>query len=92
MLAGVPEYRLRFEGGPARVGALAQELREAGVEVDYEPPTEERGAGQIAADVVVGIVANGTYDAVKTAVGRFRERHPHSTVELEDDDGDDLSA
>jgi hypothetical protein len=86
----VPTYSIRYEGGPARVGALAQELREAGVEVEYEPPTEERGAGQIAQDVVIGIAANGAYEAIKTAIARFREHHPHSIVELEEDDGDDL--
>jgi hypothetical protein len=82
----VPEYRIRYEGSPARVGALAQELRDEGVVVSYTPPTEQRGGGEIVEAVVVSIVANGAYDAIKAGIRRFREWQPRSSVEIEGDD------
>jgi hypothetical protein len=36
--------------------------------------------------VALGIVASGLYDGIKAAVARFRERFPHATVVIEEDD------
>jgi hypothetical protein len=86
----VPEYRIRYEGGAAIVGALAQMLREEGVEVTYEPPDEWRSPTipTVVAAVVVNMIANGAYDAIKAGIRRFRGLFPRSSVEIEDDDAD----
>jgi hypothetical protein len=84
---------IRYYGSPARVGMLAQMLREEGVQVEYEPPQEERGLGaDIAAGVIVYILTKGGEEAIQVAVRRFRERTPRNQVTIEGDDnegGDD---
>jgi hypothetical protein len=84
------EYR-----GPAPfVSALAQMLRQEGVEVTYEPPQEERGtAADLLAGVggvVVNIACAGAYDAIKAGVQRFRASRfgKAAQVDVEDGDGD----
>jgi hypothetical protein len=69
---------------------LAQMLREEGVQVEYEPPEEQRGLGvDVAAGVIVYILTKGADEAIKAAVRRFRERAPHNKVTIEGDEDED---
>ncbi|WP_109509300.1 hypothetical protein [Nocardioides speluncae] len=74
--------------GPAPfASALAQMLREEGVEVNYAPPIEERGGGIVEA-VVVSLACSATYDLIKAGVLRFRASRfgASATVELPNED------
>jgi hypothetical protein len=77
---------VEYIGPPAFVGALAQCLREEGVEVDYEPPIEERGGTEVAREVVIGIMANGAWAAIVLGVKKYRKRFGKGRVKLEGED------
>jgi hypothetical protein len=82
------EFRVTYHGSPPFVGALAQMLREEGLDVeDYEAPMEGRSVG-VGEAVAIGLVVNGTYDALKIAVKKFREHWPKARVEIEGEEGD----
>lgn len=53
---------------------LVQVLEAEKVRVDWTPPEEKRDLGAIAAAVAIGIVASGSYDAIKAAVRKVRDR------------------
>lgn len=86
---------LIYQGHPTFVSLLAQMLTEGGVGVVYEPPVETRSGVDIARDVIVGLACNGTYDAVKAAIAKFKatrlgqsaviQIHIDSDDELQDD-------
>lgn len=72
-----PELRtveLQYEGPPALVGALAQMLREDGMQVSYEPPMEQRDAALVIAIVTLVVQVTGADDRMKAAIDRFVER------------------
>ena len=48
-------------------------LKEEGVRVNYTPPVEQRGAGELVGTVVVSLACSGAYDLIKVGVGRFRD-------------------
>lgn len=74
---------IRYKGGPERVGALVQMLEDEGVHVDWEPPEEQRNLEGVAETIALALVASGTYDAIKTAVAKFRRWAPRAQVVLE---------
>jgi len=82
--------RFTYRGDPAAVSLLVQMLREAGATVEWEPPTQQRGIGEMVQEVVVGIVATGSVEAIKAAIAKFL-KHMHGKAEatIEDDEQDD---
>jgi hypothetical protein len=84
---------ITYEGPPVAVSALAQMLREEGVDVGYKPPQERRGGG-IAEEVVVGLLCNGLYAAMTAGVQRFRDSRFGRAAKVTlppEDQGEDLS-
>lgn len=76
---------LRYRGPAPLAGRLAQTLRDEGAEVSYEPPTETRGAGEVAEAVVWMLVGGVSYDALKIGVSRFLDRFGDAaSVDLDD--------
>jgi hypothetical protein len=78
-----------YSGPPALASAFAQMLREQGLEVDYTPPLERRGAETDAIAAVIGFAVNSggqaTIALVRAAVDRFRARFgDNATITLDD--------
>lgn len=70
--------------GPVPPSALEWKLRQHGVEVEpYDPPEEGRGLGT---DIVIGLIVNGLYDAIKAAVADFLATFPQAEAHIEDDE------
>ena len=86
--------RLQYEGHPAIASAFVQMLQEEGLAVSWEPPIERRGAN-IPEDVLISILASGTYDALKAgiraAVEKFRDKFPGRARITDEDDEEDQS-
>jgi hypothetical protein len=62
-------------------------LQEESVDVDWTPPTEERGVHDVAEHpVTVTIIANGTWAAITAGVRKFRERFKRGRVKVEGQD------
>ena len=59
---------------------LVQTLEQAGVAVKWKHPVEKRGFGSMGQEVVVAIVATGSYDVIKAAIAKFLE-HVHGRAE-----------
>lgn len=80
-----------YQGPAPFASALAQMLREEGIEVRYEHPREERGAREIAEAVIVNLACTGAFEVIKAGVLRFRASRfgGVSRVEIEDDEGVD---
>jgi hypothetical protein len=89
--------RITYEGPPSLAGAVASMLEREGVSVGYDPPMEERGAGEVAYAVVHYVVTNAgdvAFDVVVTAAvlkakAKLHERFkvpPDVRLEVEDDD------
>jgi hypothetical protein len=76
---------ITYTGSAARAGALVQMLEQQNVQVEWQPPREERGFAVEAEAVVVSLVACGLYDAIKAGVAQFGARFPHAKVEIEED-------
>jgi hypothetical protein len=78
-------------GNPALVDALAQLLREEGVEVQPFDETEERRDNSgVAQDVTTElVVVSGTIAGVDAAIAKFRKRFTgHVSIMTEPDDDD----
>jgi hypothetical protein len=77
--------------GPVPPSALSWKMREHGVEVEpWEPPEEGR---DLTTEIVIGLIVNGTYDAIKAALADFLETFPKAEATIEDDeDGDSAGA
>jgi hypothetical protein len=70
--------------------ALAWKMREHGVDVEpWEAPQEDRRLGT---DIVIGLIVNGAYDAIKAALADFLKTFPDAEATIEDDDGNGDSA
>ncbi len=84
-------HRLRYEGDPAPASAFAQMLQDEGLTVDWEPPYEERGG--IVEDVLISLLASGTYDTIKTgvqsAIEKFHARFPGRARITDEDQAED---
>lgn len=70
----VVRANLTVLASPPFASMLVQMLREEGVTVEWDPPEERRGAGEVVQQVVISILAAGAYDGIKLAVQRFVER------------------
>jgi hypothetical protein len=79
--------KVLLRGGPVPPSALAWKMKEHGVEVEpwEEAPEEDRG---LMTDIVIGLIVNGTYDAIKAALRDFLAAFPDAEAHIEDD-GDD---
>lgn len=65
----VEQHEVTFEGSPAFARALVQSIREAGGEVEWEPPHETRsGAIEL---VIIPLLVTLSYDLLKGAVQKF---------------------
>ena len=64
-----------------RPGALAQQLREAGLSVSYEPPMELEDAGSLLAAAGVVFEVVGDTQILWSVVRAFRSRFPRAEVE-----------
>lgn len=80
----MPEV-VRFTGGPRGLHHLVDELRNAGLTVDYTAPVEHRSRGADVAQTVAiwvtsgaagNLATDGLKAAVKAAVRKFKEKHP----------------
>jgi hypothetical protein len=81
--------KITYIGPPEPASALAQLLREQGVEVKVAPPLEMRSAASdFVRDVAVEMVASGGLAAIFLAVRKFREWFPHARVEIGGDQED----
>lgn len=66
-------------GGPAPLAPmLVTMLEREGVRVTWTPPLEQRGAGT---EVVIGMIASGGVEVIKTVIGKFLRRVPTARVE-----------
>lgn len=75
--------------GSVPPSALAWKMKQHGVEVEpWQAPEEGRG---LSTDIAVGLIVNGTYDAIKAALADFRATFPKADAQIEDDE-DDTSA
>lgn len=81
--AAMTSYHVHYQGPARLVGYLGQLLEEQGVEASWEQPLEERG-GEFARDVAVIVVAMGSYDAIKAAVAKAREKFPGIGLTIEE--------
>jgi hypothetical protein len=52
----------------------------------WEPPEEGRGLGT---DIIIGLVVNGLYDAIKAALDDFLATFPQADAHIEDDEDED---
>ena len=78
---------IRLRGGSVPPSALAWKMREHGVEVEpWEPPEEGRGLGT---EIIIGLVVNGVYDAIKAALADFLATFPEAEAHIEDDEDED---
>jgi hypothetical protein len=86
-------HRVTYTGNPSLVGLLAHLLRQDGLEVQYEPPMEERGLSDVPQDVLVGVLVTGTSAAIKAGLKAardyFHERFPRTRIEDEDQGSED---
>jgi hypothetical protein len=80
---------VRYEGYPAVASLLVQTLREEGVEVEWTPPDESRVVDPVISTIVLSLVANGLYDAIKLGVKKFEDmRMPKAQAEIQGDSSD----
>ncbi len=83
---------ITYRGPAPFVSALAQMLREEGVNVTYAPPVEERGIGDAAVEVVLYLgdqAVSGLMGAgIATVLTKFNKRFGDSgaSAEVNDDD------
>ena len=68
---------------------LAEMLRREDVTVEYEPAQEQRNAGDVASEIVTGLVVSGLYSGIQAAIRKFTDRtHGEADVTIEDEDED----
>ncbi len=80
-------YTLSYRGPAMAAGALAQMLRDESLEVSYTPPPESRGAMDVVQIVALYILCEGTYDALRAGVAKFRSSRfgTRSKVDMPDE-------
>jgi hypothetical protein len=82
---------ITYRGPAPFVSLLAQMLEDEGASVEWEPPIEERGAAEMAQDVVSQLIATGAAAGIAAALRRFREwTKGKADVTEEDDDAGDV--
>lgn len=82
---------IRYTGSAEFASMLASDLRDAGLEVDYTPPMEQRRLRDVAEAYVFVMTIVGTADTIKMVGGpiieQFRKRWPKAKVEVDWRDG-----
>lgn len=66
------QYTIEYVGDYDGAYKLVEELREAGISVEWTPPDRDRGS--VIEDLVLSILASGAYDAIKAISGGVVER------------------
>jgi len=82
--------RVTYVGPALPARDLVQLLREHGAEVRVVPVRLPSASGEVVRDVAVEMVATGAVAAILLAVHTFRQRFPHTTVEVEGHDDEDV--
>lgn len=86
--------RVTVEIPPARAALIAKIFQDEDLEVSWETQFETRAGGGLEAVQVVyflamsagaGIVGGASYDAVKRAINKLRERFPALEVTVDDE-------
>lgn len=83
MVDDVVAVTIRYEGAPAGASMLVQMLQQAGVDVEWTPPAEERGLDPEASEVVVNLASTGSAVAIAAAVRKFRNRVRRARVDVQ---------
>lgn len=87
--------RVSFTGGPQGFHMFVEALKDEGIEVEYEPPTERRTGAQIVLEAVLWLVDNAASAAVGVAVGagyeraraKVQARFPRTRIEADPPEG-----
>ena len=82
------EERFRIElvpPSPRVAAALVDALEAHGVRADWRSGIQNRGLARDAVDVAIGIIASGSYDAVKAGVKQLLERFPTARIKINGD-------
>ena len=85
MTEPAPRWDIVFSGPPHLAHRFVAGLQAEGAEVEWEPPMERRG-GEVH-DVIVGLVAAGSYDTIKRVIALALEQWPQIKVHLRDERG-----
>jgi hypothetical protein len=73
-MADEQQYRISYTGSAPLASLVAQMLTNAGLDVSWDPPHEQRNMQTTAGTVIVYYFCKGTDAAVKAAVQAVRER------------------
>jgi hypothetical protein len=73
---------------------LSGQLSDVGLQAEFYPPFERRGAGRDVVHVTIevatqakdGLIGYAAIEAVKRIVGAFKERHPGVEADVESDE------
>lgn len=68
------KWTFQYTGSPAIAGRFAQMLQDEGLTVEWEPPTEQRGMGDMSQQVKVELAVAGTTVLAKAAWARIKPR------------------
>lgn len=68
--------RIQVHTNSAYASMLVQMLEQEGIHVSWHRPAQARSIdlATMTTDVVIGLVVSGSYDGIKAAVRKFRER------------------
>ncbi len=86
--------RVRYSGPIRGAHMLSGQLSDAGLQAEFPPPFERRGAGQDVVHVTIevatqakdGLIGYAAIEAVKRIVGAFKERYPGVEADVESDE------
>jgi hypothetical protein len=81
--------QVTYEGAAPFASVLVRMLEDEGVTVQWDPPEETRSGG-VLEEIVIGLAVNGTYEAIKLGVDRFRQwakGRAKAKIDGEPDDG-----
>ena len=85
--------RVTYTGSPRGLAMLRAGLDEAGLTYSYDPPLEQRNAGEVVVQVVIWIgeqaageaVSLGIGAALHAAVQKAREKNPAAKIDVDVD-------
>ena len=83
---------VRYRGSGAFASLFAQLLRDEGLEVQHAPIVEERGAGEVAVDVIMYVSDKAAgaaigwvlRDQVAAVIQKFKERQSRAEIKIID--------
>jgi hypothetical protein len=70
-----------YKGSPPFASLFAQKLKEAGLSVSYEPPTEQRDAGTVIEALRITFEVIGDGPLLWSVVRNFTSRFPRAEIE-----------